>query len=76
VRGSWPRGFKNALGSRSIRAASSAPGGVRKKTLLIGTPRSSADLRDQYEGWRRALLQGTGDPHVGGAVLIGRGLTA
>ena len=47
-----------------------------KKTPLIATPRSSVDLRDQYEGWRRALLQGTRDPLVGVGVLIGRGLAA
>jgi len=36
----------------------------------------SVDLRDQYEGWRRALLQGARDPLVGVGVLIGRGLAA
>jgi hypothetical protein len=33
-------------------------------------------LRDQYEAWRQALLQGTRDPLVGVGVLIGRGLAA
>lgn len=47
-----------------------------KKTALIAPARSPSDLRDQYEAWRQALLQGPRDPLVGVGVLISRGLTA